>query len=332
MVLIMHEEYEFYERQIKLPFVGKQGQDKLKETKVLIIGAGGLGHPVATYLAGSGVGTIAILDFDKITFSNLHRQFHFNPAQINEFKATILADIIRKQNPYIKIIAIEKYLNFNNAESIIIDYDFIIDCCDNLNTKFLIHDISFKLKKNLIIGSIDQIEGEIKNFNFQTHQDTPCLRCLWPVNPDQNCVQSCAEAGVLPTTAGVFGTLMANEVIKTIFNLQTLKNGESFIFNLNNLDSRKIKWKKSINCPCCSVKSENIKNEIFELERSTIVDINEYKIINLITETPNLAQLNKNQKYLLTCEKGISSLKMAQFLRQEGFNNVWSLCGGIKCL
>lgn len=327
----MHSENEFYQRQTKLSFMGLHGQERLKAARVLIIGAGGLGHPVATYLAGTGIGTIGILDFDLVSFSNLHRQVFFTPNDINQKKVDILANAIKRQNPFITIIPIHAHLNANNIEEILTAYDNIVDCCDSLETKFLIHDVCKKLQKNLTQGSIDQIEGEIKNFNFTSIDQGPCLRCLWPVIPDNDCVLSCAEAGVLPTTAGIFGTLMANEVVKTIIDYHPLLNGQSFIFNLATLEARKIKWKKNLVCPLCfgEISSER---PVFEIERSAILDLKQFTIINLAETTPTVDQLDKNKKYLLVCHLGVTSLRMTKLFRQVGVSNVWSLCGGIKCL
>lgn len=326
--------HNFYARQIKLPFVGNIGQEKLHRTKVLIIGAGGLGNPCAIYLAGSGIGTIGILDFDKVDITNLHRQIIFTPDDVGKLKAEVLANHIKKQNPYIEINTHYDFLDSENIEAIFCNYEMIIDCCDNLNTKFLIHDFSFKQKKILIQGSIDQIEGELKVFNYlKALENAPCLRCLWEKVPENNCIDSCAEAGVLPTTAGVFGTLMANEVIKVILKTSPLPNGESFFLNLHSLESRKLKWKKKSDCSLCSGKDFIIENlHPFELTHRNVSNLSDFNLIDLRSNTLVPDDIDNKKKYLLFCEKGITSLTHTKILREEGYSNVWSLSGGASCL
>lgn len=326
----------FYQRQIILPFIGISGQEKLSNASVLIIGAGGLGHPCALYLTGSGIGTLGILDFDKVDFSNLHRQIAFTPEDIGEKKAQVLANKLSKQNPIIKIIAHDEYLDSCNIQKIFSDYQIIIDCSDNLHTKFLVHDYCYHSKKILIQGSIDQIEGELKVFDFQnygTQENAPCLRCLWVEIPKNNCVESCRDAGVLPTTAGVFGTLIANETLKIILQTDHLINGESFLFNLRSLQSRKIKWKKNIACPLCNSKeiSTNTLHPC-ELSHHHIANLTDFQIIDLRTPMPASSEINPELQYLLVCEQGHTSLSYAKIMRKEGLLNVWSLQGGVKCL
>lgn len=325
---------KFYQRQITLPFVGLAGQEKITKSKVLIIGAGGLGHPCALYLAGSGVGTLGILDFDKVDYSNLHRQIVFTPNDIESSKAEILANNISKQNPNIQVNCHNEYLDALNIERLFKNYEIILDCCDNLSTKFLIHDTCFKLQKTLVQGSIDQIEGELKVFDFfNDHEKSPCLRCLWGKVPENDCVDSCAEAGVLPTTAGVFGTLMANEVLKIILQTSHLKNGESFLFNLFSLESRIIKWKKNLTCPLCSQQEKLCgREDSFELSHHKINNLADYQVIDLRTALLFTDEVEAGKKYLLVCEKGVTSLTHTKILRENGHTNIWSLSGGAKCL
>lgn len=327
---------KFYQRQILLPFVGLNGQEKLAHARVLIIGAGGLGHPCALYLAGAGIGTLGILDFDTIDYSNLHRQIMFTPEDVGENKAQILTKKISKQNPNIKINSLNEYLDSKNIQKIFNDYEIIIDCCDNLHTKFLIHDYCYQLKKILVQGSIDQFEGELKVFNFTNNDDKenlPCLRCLWGEIPENNCVDSCSEVGVLPTTAGVFGTLMANETLKIVLKTEHLINGQSFIFNLHTLQSRKIIWKKNMSCPLCKSEIASIDTfHPYELAHHHIKSLDDYEIIDLRISPLVSSEINSDLKYLLVCEKGHTSLKYIKILREEGLFNVWSLRGGVQCL
>lgn len=325
----------FYQRQIILPFIGIAGQEKITNAKALIIGAGGLGHPSVSYLAGAGVGTIGILDFDKVDYSNLHRQIFFTPQDVGNLKAEVLAHQISKQNPHIKVNTHLEYLDATNVDTILCQYEIIIDCCDNLKTKFLIHDRCYLLQKILVQGSIDQIEGELKVFNFTNKEaNAPCLRCLWETMPEENCINSCVEAGVLPTTAGVFGVLMANEVLKIILDSEHLKNGETYIFNLHSLESRKIKWKKNATCTLCSNNQQHseVTNSSYEINHNQITKLADYHVIDLRSRFLLPDEINTKTNYLLVCEKGVTSLSHTKILRQEGFLNVWSLSGGARCL
>lgn len=324
----------FYARQVILPFVGISGQEKLNRAKVLIVGAGGLGHPCALYLAGSGVGTIGIVDFDKVDYTNLHRQIIFTPKDVDMLKSEVLACNISKQNPNIKTITHNVYLDSLNIQNIFSNYDIILDCCDNLQTKFLLHDTCFKFKKTLIQGSIDQIEGELKVFVFSTKENyAPCLRCLWDKIPENNCVDACSKTGVLPTTAGVFGTLMANEAVKIILKIEHLTNGESFILDLRSLISRKIIWKKNLYCPLCAEeKNYNEMKHPYELSYHHITNLTDYQVIDLRSSILVPDEVDTEKKYLLVCEKGITSSTHAKILREEGLTNIWSLIGGASCL
>jgi adenylyltransferase/sulfurtransferase len=321
----------FYQRQIILPFVGITGQEKLSNSKVLIIGAGGLGHPTAIYLAGAGVGTIGILDFDIVEYTNIHRQIYFTPDDIGTPKAEILAHKIALYNPLIKVHHNNAYLSKDNIQDSFSQYEIIIDCCDNLETKYLIHQYCFHLNKVLVQGSIAQIEGVMNLFDFTETNKLPCWRCLWDEIPPG--LTNCTEAGVLPTTAGVFGSLLANEVLKFILNTPHLINGESFIFNLISLQSSILKWKTNPSCKLCSDTTTPSQNtDIGELAHYQIQYLSDYQIIDLRSEVLTASDIDPGIEYLLICETGMTSLVHSKILRLDGFTNIWSLKGGIKCL
>ena len=323
---------ELYQRQIVLPFVGTNGQDKIHNAKILIIGAGGLGVPASIYLTSSGVGTIGIVDFDKIELSNLPRQILFTEQDIGLLKSETLAKRLRLINPKSKIFVYQKYIDATNIASILTEYDLILDCTDNIKTKILIHDNCYKLKKILIQGSIDQIEGEIKLFNFSLSTDQPCLRCLWFDSAELLTADSCLLAGVLPPTAGVFGTLLANETLKVILGIKHLNNGENFIFNLHSLESKILRWKKNINCPLCSTQFNHETENDFEISHQKISELCKYIVIDLRTSVLTASEILDDKKYLLVCEQGFQSKKICKIFREEGYFNTWSLKGGYKCL
>ena len=173
------QENEFYARQINLKEVGERGQRKIQRTKVLIVGAGGLGHPAGQYLTASGVGHLCLLDFDTVEASNLNRQVLFNAKDVGSSKAKVLEERFTSQNPFIKIESVVEKLTAENAEQIISQFDMVLDCCDNYSTKFLIHDTCWLLKKDLVQASLYQYEGQIQTFPYSKISDRGYLRCLW---------------------------------------------------------------------------------------------------------------------------------------------------------
>ena len=233
----------FYNRQLNLKEVGKSGQLKLKNSRVLIVGAGGLGHPSAMYLAAAGIGALGILDFDKIEASNLNRQIAFKEKDIGSLKASVLTKSLKEQNPFIEITALCKRIDASNIERILSSYDIVLDCTDNLETKFLLHDFCWLLKKDLFQASIYQYEGQIQSFYYQNNSDLGCLRCLWENIPKEK-MKNCQEAGIIGSVAGVLGTLQANETIKSILGLGDKVENKTKIVNLLELDIQTIKWKK----------------------------------------------------------------------------------------
>lgn len=210
-----------YNRQVILPEIGDEGQAKLKKAKVLVIGAGGLGCPILQYIATAGVGTIGIVDFDKIEIHNLHRQILYTEDQIGLSKATTAKATIEKLNPLIAVLAFEEKLTAENASKIIVDFDIIVDGSDNFSTRYLVNDTCVRLGKTLVYGSILGFEGQIAVFN---HQGSKNLRDLFPEPPNPKDVPNCSFNGVLGTLPGMIGTMMAHETLKLIIGLPSLKN------------------------------------------------------------------------------------------------------------
>ena len=240
---------ERFSRQIVLKDIGILGQKKILSSKVLIVGAGGLGSPVAEFLSRAGVGSIGVVDDDKVSLSNLHRQSLYNTSDIGKFKVKIAKDKIKKINPNTKVTIYKIRLNNNNFKKIINDYDYIVDGSDNFTTKLLLNDYCLKFKKILVTGAISKFDGHIFTFNFKDKR-VPCLRCFFQESNISDDLLNCESEGILGTVAGIIGTIQANEVLKKILNIGTGLDGYIFILDLLHLNFRKAKLKKRKNCIC----------------------------------------------------------------------------------
>ena len=233
-----------FEKQIILKKIGVSGQKKILSAKVLIIGLGGLGCPLVTYLAGSGVGKIGIVDHDKVEISNLSRQTIFNSSDIGKLKVDLVKKMINKMNREIKVITFKEKIQSNNLERVLNNFNIICDGTDNFKTRYLINDYCVKKKKILISSAISKFDGHLMKFDFS--KKGPCFRCFMPDIPDLE--NNCQSEGIFSPVAGIMGTLQANEVLKTILNKKEDLNGQLIIF-----DSLKTKLKKvamSINPKC----------------------------------------------------------------------------------
>jgi molybdopterin/thiamine biosynthesis adenylyltransferase len=240
---------ERFSRQIVLKDVGILGQKRIISSKVLIVGAGGLGSPVAEFLSRAGIGTLGIVDNDKVNLSNLHRQSLYNTSDIGKFKVKVAKDKIRKINPHTKITTYKVRLSNKNFIKIINDYDYIVDGSDNFTTKFLLNDYCLKFKKVLVTGAISKFDGHIFTFNFK-NKKIPCLRCFFQESNITDDLLNCESEGILGSVAGIVGTMQANEVLKKILNIGTGLDGYIFILDTLNLNFRKVKLKKRKNCLC----------------------------------------------------------------------------------
>ena len=229
--------------------IGILGQKKILSSKVLIIGAGGLGSPVAEFLSRAGIGSLGIVDGDKVSLSNLHRQSLYNTSDIGKFKVKIAKDKIKKINPNTKVTTYKIRLSNKNFKKIINDYDYIVDGSDNFVTKFLLNDFCLNFKKVLVTGAISKFDGHIFTFNFKDKK-IPCLRCFFQESNISDDLLNCESEGILGTVAGVVGTIQANEVLKKILTIGTGLDGYIFILDLLNLNFRKVRLKKRKNCIC----------------------------------------------------------------------------------
>ena len=236
-------EIEKFSRQIILKNIGALGQRKIREAKVLIIGMGGLGCPAAEFLTRSGIGTLGIVDHDKVSLSNIHRQTLYTEKNVNKSKVKIAKKKLNEINPKTKINIFNYKLNKIKFNKIIKNYDYIIDGTDNFESKFLINDISLNYKKFLVVGAISKFDGHIFSFDFK-NKNSPSLRDFYQEEVVTDEVLNCEYDGILGTVAGIVGTIQANEILKKILNIGENLNGFILILDLLNLDIRKIKLKK----------------------------------------------------------------------------------------
>ena len=237
-----------YSRQIVLKNVGTFGQKKIINSKVLIVGAGGLGCPVADLLARSGVGEIGIMDYDKVSLSNIHRQTLYTAKDVNKFKVDVVKKRLNLINKYIKINTYNRKASEKNLNKIIYKYDIIVDGSDNFKTKFLLNKYSLKLKKILIVGAISKFDGHIFTFDFNSKK-SPCLKCFYQSEPSDE-ILNCEAEGILGSTANIVGAVQANEVLKKILNIGKDLKSNILILDLLNLNFRKVLFKKRKNCIC----------------------------------------------------------------------------------
>ena len=237
-----------YSRQIVLKNVGTFGQKKIINSKVLIIGAGGLGCPVADLLARSGVGEIGIMDYDKVSLSNIHRQTLYTAKDVNKFKVDVVKKRLNLINKRIKINTYNRKVSEKNFNNIINKYDIIVDGSDNFKTKFLLNKYALKFKKVLIVGAISKFDGHIFTFDFNSKK-SPCLKCFYQSEPSDE-ILNCEAEGILGSTANIVGAVQVNEVLKKILNIGKDLKSNILILDLLNLNFRKVLFKKKRNCVC----------------------------------------------------------------------------------
>lgn len=228
MSIFNKEELVRYSRQLMLPEIGMKGQEKLKNAKVLVIGAGGLGCPILQYLSAAGIGTIGIVDFDTIELHNLHRQILYSTNDVGKLKAETAAEKLKSQNPNVAFVVFNEMLKEENAEKIISFFDIIVDGSDNFLTRYLVNDTCVKLKKPLVYGSIFKFEAQLAVFNFEGGKN---LRDIFPEPPNPEDVPNCSEIGVLGVVPGILGVYMANATIQII--LGKYQNKALLIFDFN---------------------------------------------------------------------------------------------------
>ena len=240
-----------YSRQIILKNIGIIGQKKIINSKVLIVGGGGLGCPIADLLTRSGIGLIGVIDFDKVSLSNIHRQTLYTTKDIGKYKVKVLKKKLNLINKEVKVKIYNKKADDKNLKNIINKYDVVVDGSDNFKTKFLLNKFSLKFKKKLVVGAISKFDGHIFTFNFNK-KNTPCLKCFYQTEPSDQFL-NCESEGILGSTASIIGGIQANEVIKIILGIGKNLKSNILILDFLNLNFRKVLFKKRKNCICKSV-------------------------------------------------------------------------------
>ncbi|MDO5981057.1 HesA/MoeB/ThiF family protein [Flavivirga spongiicola] len=340
-----------YSRHIILSEIGQEGQDKLSNAKVLVIGAGGLGCPILQYLTAAGIGHIGIVDFDVVEISNLQRQVLFGTSSLGENKAVAAKKRLEDLNDSISIIAYPKKLTHKNAIDLFNQYDIIVDGTDNFATRYLVNDASVITNKPLVFGAIYKFEGQVSVFNYN---NGPSYRCLFPTPPEKGAVPNCSEIGVLGVLPGIIGTMQTNEVLKIILGLGQPLSGKLLCYNALNSQTITLNINRSsseieaILSKKDSFHTQNVE-EICEIEIDTIsiteainqtniqiIDVRETheipKIESLdITYIPlgilesQLEKVDSEKKKAIFCQSGIRSKKAVSILKSYEINNCYSI-------
>ncbi len=343
---------DYYEKQLQISEIGEKGQKILEESHLFVIGAGGLGCPALTYLATAGVGHITLCDADRVDPSNLHRQTLYQKDDIGKLKAPIAAQRLSQMNPHIEVDYCSDRLTAENIESLITDFDLVLDCSDNFTTKFLVHDYCYDQKIPLVQSSLYQFEGQIRLFD---ERSGGCLRCTWPEEPEASCTGTCTQAGTLGAVAGVFGSLQALEALKVLLKIPTTE--ETRILNLLTFESFSLVQDRDLDCPLCGrsatlipFKKENYIRKVKEWEVSdrSLQNLRDYEWVDIrlpeerkketlpqpALELPfhrdalmplePYTNLDPNKKYLLVCSEGLRSRMLAEQLRTIGFEHFYS--------
>jgi molybdopterin/thiamine biosynthesis adenylyltransferase/rhodanese-related sulfurtransferase len=365
-----NDEIRRYSRHLILPEVGMAGQKKICSSSVLCIGAGGLGSPIAMYLAAAGIGKIGLVDFDTVDFSNLQRQIIHGTNDVGRPKAESAKDTINDINPNVEVVIHNTRISAENAMEIIGGYDIVVDGTDNFPTRYLTNDACVLLKKPNVYGSIFRFEGQ--SSVFAPHLGGPCYRCLYPEPPPPGMVPSCAEGGVLGVLPGIVGCIQATEILKLALGKGSSLIGRLLLFNALDMKFRELKLRRDPKCPLCGENptiTKLIDYEVFcgiqiepvaagsnpdevdvkEMKRALddpklgikVIDVrdpDEAQIAHIkgVPQIPlgslpqRFTELDPNTTIYLHCKSGKRSMKALEFLRQQGFKYVKSVKGGIE--
>jgi sulfur-carrier protein adenylyltransferase/sulfurtransferase len=363
-----NEEIRRYSRHLILPEVGLAGQKKIKGTSVLCIGAGGLGSPIAMYLAAAGIGKLGIVDFDTVDYSNLQRQILHTDADVGRPKAQSAKETIHGINPNCEVVIHNTRISSENALELIRPYDIVVDGTDNFPTRYLTNDACVLLKKPNVYGSIFRFEGQASV--FAPHLGGPCYRCLYPEPPPPGMVPSCAEGGVLGVLPGIVGCIQATEILKLAIGKGTSLVGRLVLFNALDMKFRELKLRRDPQCPVCGehptirelidyeqfcgivppaeptanpdeVTVQDMKKaldnpalgikviDVREPDEYEIAHVDGVPLFPLSTLQQTFTDLDPNQQYYIHCKMGGRSMKALEFLRGQGFKYLKNVKGGI---
>ncbi len=366
-VELSNEEIARYSRHLIMPEVALDGQKRLKQARVLTVGAGGLGSPLALYLAAAGVGTLGIVDFDVVDESNLQRQIIHGTSDLGRPKMESAREKIEDLNPNVKVEAFEEALTSENALEIFEEFDVIVDGTDNFPTRYLVNDACVLKGKPNVYGSIFRFEGQASVFYAE---EGPCYRCLYPEPPPPGLVPSCAEGGVLGVLPGAIGTIQATETVKLLLGIGEPLIGRLLLYDALSMRMREMKLRKDPNCPICGENptvTELIDYQEFcgipqaqqagqadEVPEITVRDLkakldngggvsvldvrepHEYEVANIgarlipLGELPErLVELGKDETLAVHCKTGGRSARAVQLLKEAGFQDVYNVKGGI---
>jgi molybdopterin/thiamine biosynthesis adenylyltransferase/rhodanese-related sulfurtransferase len=361
------EEILRYSRHLIMPEVGMEGQLKLKQAKVLLVGTGGLGAPLGLYLAAAGVGKLGLVDFDTVDFTNLQRQVTFGTSDVGRPKIDAASERLSNLNPEIEIERHETRLTSENALEILKDYDIVVDGTDNFPTRYLVNDACLLLGKINVYGSIFRFEGQATVFGYPSG---PCYRCLYPEPPPPGLVPSCAEGGVLGVLPGIIGSIQAMETLKLILGKGRPLIGRLLLFDALEMRFRELKLRKNPECPLCGekrtitklidyaefcgIRGEEAPQPVTTVPEITprelkarldrgddvfILDVrepHEYQICNLKGHliplgdiSRRVSELDSSREIVAHCRSGKRSAEAVEFLQRAGFRKIWNLKGGI---
>ncbi len=368
-VNLSKEEILRYSRHLIMPEVGMEGQLKLKQAKVLLVGTGGLGAPLGMYLAAAGVGRIGLVDFDVVDFTNLQRQVIHGTKDVGKKKLDSAIETMSDINPYVKLDRHEVALTSENALEIIRDYDIVVDGTDNFPTRYLVNDACVLLNKPNVYGSIFRFEGQATVFAYE---GGPCYRCLYPEPPPPGLVPSCAEGGVLGILPGVIGLIQATETVKLILGIGQPLVGRLLLYDALGMKFRELKLRKNPECPMCGehrtitqlidyqefcgmphqegpqepvydtsdIEPAEVKAKQDRGDKFTLVDVrevHEFQICRIPGSTliplgelqKRLNELDPESEIVAHCKMGGRSAKAVDFLKQQGYKKVRNMKGGI---
>jgi sulfur-carrier protein adenylyltransferase/sulfurtransferase len=362
------DEIQRYSRHLILPDVGVEGQQKLKAARVLIVGAGGLGSPVALYLAAAGVGTLGLIDFDVVDVSNLQRQILHGTKDVGRSKLESARARLHDVNPHVRVETYETRLTSANALEIIGGYDIVVDGTDNFATRYLTNDACVLLGKANVYGSIFRFEGQASVFGTA---DGPCYRCLFPEPPPPGSVPSCAEGGVFGVLPGIVGTIQATETIKLILGIGETLAGRLLLIDAQSMQFRAMTLRKDPACPACGTRTitelidydefcgtpgADAMDDIDDVLEITprelaarlsggddsfdLIDVREpyewaiaridgARLIPLGQVPKSLSSLDKTREIVVMCRSGVRSADAVRFMQSQGFARVRNLAGGI---